>query len=60
LGKCRRIVNRRFELIMSAACSALNRYSARASGALGNKISLDDEVSKLRLVVETAREVWGA
>ena len=30
------------------------------SGALGNKISLDDELRKLRLVVETAREVWGA
>jgi 5-methyltetrahydropteroyltriglutamate--homocysteine methyltransferase len=30
-----------------------------ASGAPGNKISLDDEINKLRLVVETAREVWG-
>jgi 5-methyltetrahydropteroyltriglutamate--homocysteine methyltransferase len=25
----------------------------------GNSISFDDEVAKLRLVVETAREVWG-
>jgi hypothetical protein len=54
------MVNRRFELIMSAACCAPNRCSARASSALGNKISLGDEVRKLRLVVETAREVWGA
>ena len=25
----------------------------------GNNITLDDEIAKLRLVVETAREVWG-
>jgi 5-methyltetrahydropteroyltriglutamate--homocysteine methyltransferase len=25
----------------------------------GNSITFDDEVAKLRLVVETAREVWG-
>jgi methionine synthase II (cobalamin-independent) len=38
---------------------ALSPQCGFASGALGNKISLDDEVRKLRLVVETAREVWG-
>lgn len=25
----------------------------------GNRVSIDDEVAKLRLVVETAREIWG-
>ena len=25
----------------------------------GNAITLDDQIAKLRLVVETAREVWG-
>jgi 5-methyltetrahydropteroyltriglutamate--homocysteine methyltransferase len=30
-----------------------------ASTADGNVITLDDEIAKLRLVVETAREVWG-
>ncbi|MFZ0837623.1 MAG: 5-methyltetrahydropteroyltriglutamate--homocysteine S-methyltransferase, partial [Xanthobacteraceae bacterium] len=39
---------------------ALSPQCGFASGALGNKISLDDELRKLRLVVETAREVWGA
>ena len=39
---------------------ALSPQCGFASGALGNKISLADEVRKLRLVVETAREVWGA
>jgi 5-methyltetrahydropteroyltriglutamate--homocysteine methyltransferase len=38
---------------------ALSPQCGFASGAAGNKISLDDEVNKLRLVVETAREVWG-
>jgi 5-methyltetrahydropteroyltriglutamate--homocysteine methyltransferase len=38
---------------------ALSPQCGFASGALGNKISFDDEVRKLRLVVETAREVWG-
>src|SRR5262249_22503173 len=37
---------------------ALSPQCGFASGAGGNKISLDDEVNKLRLVVETAREVW--
>jgi len=38
---------------------ALSPQCGFASGALGNKISFDDEVRKLRLVVETAHEVWG-
>ena len=25
----------------------------------GNRLTIDDEIAKLRLVVETAREVWG-
>ncbi len=25
----------------------------------GNKLTFDDEVAKLRLIVETAREIWG-
>jgi 5-methyltetrahydropteroyltriglutamate--homocysteine methyltransferase len=37
---------------------ALSPQCGFASGAAGNKISLEDEISKLRLVVETAREVW--
>ncbi len=38
---------------------ALSPQCGFASGAPGNKISVDDEVRKLRLVVETARDVWG-
>jgi 5-methyltetrahydropteroyltriglutamate--homocysteine methyltransferase len=38
---------------------ALSPQCGFASGAAGNKISLDDELRKLRLVVETAHEVWG-
>ena len=30
-----------------------------ASDHLGNMVTLDDEIAKLRLVVETASEVWG-
>jgi 5-methyltetrahydropteroyltriglutamate--homocysteine methyltransferase len=30
-----------------------------ASTAEGNVLTIDDEIAKLRLVVETAREVWG-
>ena len=30
-----------------------------SSNAVGNLITLDDEIAKLRLVVETAEEVWG-
>jgi 5-methyltetrahydropteroyltriglutamate--homocysteine methyltransferase len=37
---------------------ALSPQCGFASGAAGNKITLDDEINKLRLVVETAREVW--
>ena len=25
----------------------------------GNALTIDDEIAKLRLVVETAREIWG-
>jgi 5-methyltetrahydropteroyltriglutamate--homocysteine methyltransferase len=38
---------------------ALSPQCGFASGAPGNKISFDDQVRKLQLVVETAREVWG-
>ena len=38
---------------------ALSPQCGFASGAPGNKISFEDEVLKLRMVVETAREVWG-
>jgi 5-methyltetrahydropteroyltriglutamate--homocysteine methyltransferase len=37
---------------------ALSPQCGFASGAAGNRISLEDEINKLRLVVETAREVW--
>jgi 5-methyltetrahydropteroyltriglutamate--homocysteine methyltransferase len=37
---------------------ALSPQCGFASGASGNKVSLEDEINKLRLVVETAREVW--
>jgi 5-methyltetrahydropteroyltriglutamate--homocysteine methyltransferase len=30
-----------------------------ASTSEGNQLTIDDEIAKLRLVVETAREVWG-
>ena len=30
-----------------------------ASTAEGNLLTVDDQIAKLRLVVETAREVWG-
>ncbi|MBV8744910.1 MAG: 5-methyltetrahydropteroyltriglutamate--homocysteine S-methyltransferase, partial [Xanthobacteraceae bacterium] len=39
---------------------ALSPQCGFASGAPGNKISFDDELRKLRLVVETAREVWAS
>ena len=38
---------------------ALSPQCGFASAAPGNKISFEDEVRKLRLVVETARDVWG-
>ena len=39
--------------------SALSPQCGFSSTVEGNKITLDDEKRKLRLVVETAREVWG-
>lgn len=31
-----------------------------SSTVLGNKLTIDDEIAKLRLVVEVARDVWGS
>lgn len=31
-----------------------------SSNAVGNLITVDDEISKIRLVIETAEEVWGS
>ena len=30
-----------------------------SSNAIGNLVTVDDEIAKLKLVVETAQEVWG-
>jgi len=38
---------------------AISPQCGFASIVEGNLITLDDEIAKLRLVVETAREVWG-
>ncbi len=38
---------------------ALSPQCGFSSTVEGNNISFDDEIAKLRLVVETAREVWG-
>jgi 5-methyltetrahydropteroyltriglutamate--homocysteine methyltransferase len=38
---------------------ALSPQCGFASGARGNKLALDDEIAKLKLIVEVAREVWG-
>ena len=38
---------------------ALSPQCGFASGERGNKLSVEEEVAKLRLVVETAHEVWG-
>jgi 5-methyltetrahydropteroyltriglutamate--homocysteine methyltransferase len=38
---------------------ALSPQCGFSSTVEGNKITLDDEIAKLRLVVEVAREVWG-
>jgi 5-methyltetrahydropteroyltriglutamate--homocysteine methyltransferase len=38
---------------------ALSPQCGFASGERGNKLSIDQEAAKLRLVVEVAREVWG-
>jgi len=38
---------------------ALSPQCGFASGERGNKLTVADEIAKLKLVVETAREVWG-
>jgi 5-methyltetrahydropteroyltriglutamate--homocysteine methyltransferase len=38
---------------------ALSPQCGFASGERGNKLTVDEEIAKLRLVVEVAREVWG-
>ena len=38
---------------------ALSPQCGFASGARGNKLALDDEIAKLRLIVVVARVVWG-
>jgi 5-methyltetrahydropteroyltriglutamate--homocysteine methyltransferase len=38
---------------------ALSPQCGFSSTMEGNKVTVDDEVKKLRLVVEVAREVWG-
>ncbi len=38
---------------------ALSPQCGFASGERGNKLTLADEIAKLKLVVEVAREVWG-
>jgi len=38
---------------------ALSPQCGFSSTVEGNKVTLEDEIAKLRLVVETAREVWG-
>src|SRR5207237_9853073 len=39
---------------------ALSPQCGFASTIEGNKVTVADEIAKLRLVVEVAREVWGA
>jgi 5-methyltetrahydropteroyltriglutamate--homocysteine methyltransferase len=38
---------------------ALSPQCGFASAAEGNKLTLEDEMAKLRIVVETAHEIWG-
>ncbi len=38
---------------------ALSPQCGFSSGIGGNAMTVDDEISKLKLIVETAREVWG-
>ena len=38
---------------------ALSPQCGFASTLLGNKLTVEDEKAKLRLVVETAQEIWG-
>jgi 5-methyltetrahydropteroyltriglutamate--homocysteine methyltransferase len=39
---------------------ALSPQCGFSSGIGGNAMTVDDEIAKLRLIVETAREVWGS
>ena len=39
---------------------ALSPQCGFSSGIGGNTMDVDGEIAKLRLVVETAREVWGS
>jgi len=39
---------------------ALSPQCGFSSGIGGNAMTVEDEIAKLRLVVETAREVWGS
>jgi len=38
---------------------ALSPQCGFSSTVEGNKVTLEDEIAKLRLVAEVAREVWG-
>ena len=38
---------------------ALSPQCGFSSNAVGNLITLDDQISKLELVLETAEEIWG-
>jgi len=38
---------------------ALSPQCGFASGARGTKLTVAEEIAKLRLIVEVAREVWG-
>jgi len=38
---------------------ALSTQCGFSSTVAGNKLTMDDQTAKLRLVVEVAREVWG-
>ena len=39
---------------------ALSPQCGFSSGIGGQTMTVDDEIAKLKLVVETAREVWGS
>ena len=38
---------------------ALSPQCGFSSNAVGNLISVDDQISKIQLVMETAEEIWG-
>ena len=38
---------------------ALSPQCGFASGERGNKLSVEEEIAKLRLIVDVARDVWG-